>query len=783
MDGGYIMAGETDSQDGDVHGYHESPIFNYTTDFWVIKLTSTGSIGWDKAYGGILDETAYSVQQTSDGGFMVTGWTESPDGLDINGSHIKNGGAVYADCWVIKLDLAGILQWQKCLGGSGSDFGFSGLQTTDGGYIIVSYTNSNDGDVSGWHGDLDYWVAKLDISGNIQWQKCYGGSSLEIPNEIQQTADGGYIIAGESYSTDGDVKGLKGKNDYWLVKISNAGTLEWQKCLGGTSYEESHSVKQTSDGGYILAGVSTSVDGDLTGNKGSNDFWVIKLGPPPCISSIKIFTSDSSICSGAAVTFHSTIMNGGSNPTYQWLVNSVDTGTDSSNYTTNSLNDGDSIVCRLASNAGCAIEPITLSDTIIENVKKVINPFISISASSSSICRGTIVVFTATTTGGSSSPSFQWIKNGENVGMDSTIYIDSTLNNNDLIFCILTPQEICSKRRQAFSDTVIIRVNPVVTPSIEIDASTKNICEGADVSFNAVITNAGTSPVYQWRKNGLPVGSNSSIYTDNLLADDDTITCNLISGATCALKSNVVSNAIPIVIQKPINVSLGDNETICEGGNILLSPHYPFESYLWQNGSTDSTYLAEKPGTYYLRVSDMCNHISSDTILIKVFAKVRSFLPKDTAVCSYTGIVLKSTTAFKNYLWNTSSVSSSINVNSPGVYWLEGTDNNNCKDYDTVVISSKDCEQGFYIPNAFTPNGDGINDNFKPLLFGNIDSYKFTIFNQWGQSVFESTNISKGWDGNYKGLQQDSNVFVWICKYKLRGDAFNTKHGTVMLLR
>ena len=124
------------------------------------------------------------------------------------------------------------IQWQKSLGGSNNDYAYAIRQTTDGGYIVAGYSSSNDGDVTGNHGGLDYWVVKLNSTGNIEWQKSLGGSSNDKAYAIQQTADGGYIVAGFSYSIDGDVTGNHGAFDYWVVKLNSTGNIEWQKSLG-----------------------------------------------------------------------------------------------------------------------------------------------------------------------------------------------------------------------------------------------------------------------------------------------------------------------------------------------------------------------------------------------------------------------------------------------------------------------------------------------------------------------------------------------------------------------
>ncbi|WP_353083770.1 T9SS type A sorting domain-containing protein, partial [Flavobacterium sp.] len=195
--------------------------------------------------------------------------TESNNG-DVSGNH---GGY---DIWVVKLNNTGIL-WQKCLGGVANDYGSSIKQTIDGGYILMGSTSSSNGDVSGNHGGSDIWVAKLTNLGGIEWQKCLGGIQSDTAASIQQSTDGGYILCGDTSSFDGDVSGWHGADDVWVVKLTNIGVIQWQKCLGGTINDNSKTIQQTTDGGYIIAGNTTSNDGDASGNQGGSDIWIVKL--------------------------------------------------------------------------------------------------------------------------------------------------------------------------------------------------------------------------------------------------------------------------------------------------------------------------------------------------------------------------------------------------------------------------------------------------------------------------------------------------------------------------
>ncbi|MCP4458407.1 MAG: DUF4493 domain-containing protein [Cytophagales bacterium] len=264
-DGGYIVVGLSNSTDGDVTGNHG----NY--DYWIVKLDVSGNISWEKSLGGTGSDYAYSIQETSDGGYIVAGLSNSTDG-DVTGGHGSSD-----DYWIVKLDGSGNLSWEKSLGGSGNDYAESIQETSDGGYIVAGRSTSTDGDVTGNHGGYDSWVVKLDASGNLSWEKSLGGSANDYAESIQETSDGGYIVAVQSNSLDGDITGNHGGNDYWVVKLDVSGNLSWEKSLGGTGHDYAYSIQETSDGGYIVAGSSQSSDGDVTGNNGNYDYWVVKL--------------------------------------------------------------------------------------------------------------------------------------------------------------------------------------------------------------------------------------------------------------------------------------------------------------------------------------------------------------------------------------------------------------------------------------------------------------------------------------------------------------------------
>ena len=266
-DGGYAFAGFTISDDGDVFGNHGS------ADYWVVKLDANGDIEWQKALGGSGYDVAEAIEQTSDGGFIITGSSGSSDG-DISD---PQGGT---DIWITKLSPTGQLEWERSLGGQLNEIGWAIIQTQDGGYVT---TGVADGSSFACSSDYSYvYVAKLDSSGEIGWQRtCLGGTGDDFGLSVVQLMDGGFAIAGSTRSTDGDVSFNHGMADGWVIRLDPEGNLLWERTLGGSLNDALYSIAITNDGGYIVAGSTASSDGDVTENKGQTDLWVVKLGPDP----------------------------------------------------------------------------------------------------------------------------------------------------------------------------------------------------------------------------------------------------------------------------------------------------------------------------------------------------------------------------------------------------------------------------------------------------------------------------------------------------------------------
>ena len=268
-DGGTIVAGYTDSKSGDVS---PQPNREYW-DLWIVKLDKCGIIQWEKSFGGTGYESARDVVQTSDGGYMVLGETNSTDGGVIAGY----GGT--KDIWLLKLSANGTLQWQKRYGGTGLDIGNHIELTSEEDFLIAASSTSNDGDIRGNHSTgtfTDGVLIKINATGTLLWSKCFGGSKNEELFDLE-IINGTIFLAGFTNSTDGDIPPSQKNYDIWLLAIDGNGNKIFSKIYGGSQNDVAYCMSKGSDGSLTLAGYTTSTDGDVSGAKGSQDYWVINV--------------------------------------------------------------------------------------------------------------------------------------------------------------------------------------------------------------------------------------------------------------------------------------------------------------------------------------------------------------------------------------------------------------------------------------------------------------------------------------------------------------------------
>lgn len=273
--GDYVVISSSISNDGDVLGSHLNSTCTSCSDAWMFRTDTSGGINYSKRLGGSWGEAGKDLIFTADSGYMLLCATKSDDG-DVSGLHGLPGGDL--DNWLVKTDHAGNILWQKCYGGTYNEVPYRIIQTLDNGFLMIGSAQSLNYDVTGNHGFDDVWVLKTDSSGNIEWQKCFGGSSFDSGTDAIQFEDSSYLILAYTNSNDGDVIGLHGNSvDAWLLKLDKSGQLVWQKCYGGSQDDRGLEFTQTTDGGFLMCGTSSSNDGDVSGNHGFYDVWLVKL--------------------------------------------------------------------------------------------------------------------------------------------------------------------------------------------------------------------------------------------------------------------------------------------------------------------------------------------------------------------------------------------------------------------------------------------------------------------------------------------------------------------------
>lgn len=314
-------------------------------------------------------------------------------------------------------------------------------------------------------------------------------------------------------------------------------------------------------------------------------------------------------------------------------------------------------------------------------------------------------------------------------------------------------------------DSIRIKVNKSVKPFIGNDTS---FCSGGAAVFKA------------------PNGFINCTWQDGSANQSFTATAKGMYYATVtdsngcvAGDTAFVNNVYPLPV-----VSLGSDISICQNEVHRFDVGSGFVKYLWQDNSTTQTFSTGLMGTYWVQVTDTHACKTSDTVLITAVKPVpANFLDAFAALCSGRSITVTANGSWQSYLWSTSATTPAIEITQAGRYWLQVTGANGCSASDTITVAAENCVNSIYFANAFTPNNDGHNDIYKPLITGVLLNIQFNIYDRYGNKVFDTTDPAKGWDGSYKGKPQGNNTYVWYCTYQFEGASARSKKGTVLLIR
>lgn len=268
-DGGIILGGHSISNDGDI----TSNVGDY--DWWVFKVNAAGNIVWQKSYGGSQYDKCRYATENPDGTSLAFGSVKSND-FDVTGNHSDS----INDFWLLKLDADGDIIWSRCYGGTQEEGGRSVIRTHDGSYVIAGYTHSSDGDITDHIGGYDVWIAKVDSgNGDIIWAKSYGGTKIERVRSIYQWPNGDFVFTGNTDSENFDLAGTinNGDEDVYVSRIDSSGNVVWAVQYGGPGKDRAYYCTRDADGNVLVAGKDSANGGNVTGNQGESDVWVLKL--------------------------------------------------------------------------------------------------------------------------------------------------------------------------------------------------------------------------------------------------------------------------------------------------------------------------------------------------------------------------------------------------------------------------------------------------------------------------------------------------------------------------
>jgi len=749
-------------------------IYNLTavgTNMFILKLDSSGNFLWAKLVGdgaGTIHCTAITLDNSRN--VYVTGSFIGAIDFDPGlGVYNLSGNGMYYNSFVLKLNVTGNFLWAKNMvtDGSQDNIGES-IKIDKNNNVLVGGVFGSTVDFDPGPGvinltcpgGIDMYILKLDNQGNFIWVKQIAGPGLEVPyslaidnnNNIIST---GYFTSSPDFDPGSNVHDLvsvSGSQDAFILKLDNNGNFIWTRSMGGISNEcglsivigANNSIYTT---GYFIGTTDFDPGAGLfvLTPYGGTDIYILKLDAGGNFVWAKQIggISDEGGSNSIAIDGSQNIYIAGA---FQ-LTADFDPGPGTFNYTADGK--GNTFILKLnatgnfvwakhikGSQSGAvsiAVDPqrnVITTGIFINTVD--FDPNVGIYNLTADAVRGNIYVhkmnqtcFASTSYNLNISSCTDYILNGE------------TFSSTGIYTQLLTNTLGC--------DSTITLDLTINRKSIE---QTISICPGQ--TFFAGGANQ-TTP---------------GIYKDTL---QTSLGCDSIVTTTLA------------VHPKPVP-DLGPDRNLCSNGAASITPG-SFNNYLWQDNSIQPAFTVSGIGKYWVKVTDANNCPATDTLEVLAIDTVpKNFLPANQLLC-YNSVFNIIVPNYKNYLWSTGDVSPSVTLNQFGSYYLTVTDYNNCSGKDTVMLLRNYNCIPVSIPNAFTPNKDGKNDMFKPIINQEISNYSFVVFNRYGQKIFASNEYGKGWDGTFKGAAQPRNSYIYLISFKSNNGQPAEYKGTVTLLR
>ena len=607
-----------------------------------------------------------------------------------------------------------------------------------------------------------------------------------------------------------------GTNVTFTASPTNGGTAPaYQWTVNGTNagINSASFSSNTLTNGDVIAVTLTSSEWCANPTTAASNTITMTVNPVLVPSVTIIDNPQGQQCSGTPITFTATPVNPGNNPTYQWQVNGANVGTNALTYTNNTPTNGDVVTVVLTSNATCVSPTTAISNGITLNILPTVVPAISFTANQTMpVCDGTAISYTAAITGGGNNPTYQWYVNGVAATGATTPTFNNPAVNNDIITVELVSDAPCANPTTIVSAPFTVQTQPYLTPTVSITSNPSGtICVGQTVTFTASPVNGGVNPSYQWFINGNAVGPNADVFITNAILPGDVVELTMTSNYTCLNIPTANSNLISLQINPPITVvinSVPDN--ICAYETAVLTavasggdggPYI----YTWDNGETGST-IAVSPDftqTYTVSAVDQCGTTpgtATATITVKITPVAQFTYAPDSALTTLDDINFDNNSFNANW-WTWYFGDGDVldttdmpihNFILPGIYdvKLVVTSPDGCEDSTVVKINIRD-QSLFYIPNAFTPDANGLNELFKVYTWNINVPMELAIYARNGEMVYNSLTDNPNGGVYWTGQKHNTGDLLpdGVYVYYLYIDApyLNKKRrltrGTVTLIR
>lgn len=535
---------------------------------------------------------------------------------------------------------------------------------------------------------------------------------------------------------------------------------------------------------------------------------------PACIPVVTISESQNDICIGTTVTFHATVTNAGTNGTYKWKKNNVNASINNhANYRSADFHDGDVVTCEYSCKTVCGVDTTVVSKPSTMHVINDITPVITIANNDSLICEGEPTFFTSRSSYGTAVPSYQWLVNGSPVGTDSPDYSTTSLTNGSRVECVLTiSTPSCPGTSRSATSQMTIYVYPMIHPAITITPSKTEICRGEGITFTAT-ANGGAYPTFAWEINGQPTGDVGQALITSTLKDGDSVSCTVTidQDSRCHTSTSAPSNKIGIHVRDftdPTLMIAAPVSEVCAGTAVTFTATEQnaggYKLYQWQvnghnAGDNSPTFINNQFANGDKVSCTLSTNIPGCPITASVPSNVEvvtvrnppviTFLPPEISVMSGEPAQLNASVSGNtaSFVWKPaealltpqSLTSSTVPLTQYSAFTLTVIDINGCAASKELVVNVL---HKLYMPSAFTPNKDGKNDVFRIPPDASLSLQHFSVYDRWGNVVFRTTDITKGWNGTLHGRNLDTGTYVYLIKGIVQ-DKEVIVNGTVTLLR